>query len=134
MSYLIFSPTYIIPVYPACCAPTFKLPTHSVSLLFVYLSPKQVVVLGYLLLFSAMVSTRSSVSMMVITDDAHTNNADATNDANANADDANDANANDADAADKAEVDPFPVLTCKERRRFIEIQRIIIRTLISEFG
>ncbi len=55
------------------------------------------------------------------------------NDANANADDTNDANANDADAADKAEVDPFPVLTCKERRRFINIQRIIIRTLISEF-
>jgi hypothetical protein len=77
-----------------------------------------------------MVSTRSSVSNA---DDAHANDANATNDANANADDANDANANDADTADKAEVDPFLVLTCEERRRFIDIQRIIIRTLISEF-
>jgi hypothetical protein len=77
-----------------------------------------------------MVSTRSSASNA---DDAHANNFDANNDANANADEANDANANDADAADKTKVDPFPVLTCEERRRFIDIQRIIIRTLFSEF-
>ncbi len=88
------------------------------------------VVLGYLLFFSAMMSTRSSVSNA---DNAHANNADAANDANTNADDTNDANASNADAADKAEDDPFPVLTCKERRRFIDIQRIIIRTLISGF-
>jgi hypothetical protein len=31
------------------------------------------------------------------------------------------------------EVDPFPVLSCKEHHRFIEIQRIIIQTFISEF-
>jgi hypothetical protein len=86
-------------------------------------------VLGYLLFF-AMVSTRSSVSN---TNNAHTNDANATNDANTNADDGNDANASKADAAEKAENDPFPVLTCEERRRFIDIQRIIIRTLISEF-
>ncbi len=77
-----------------------------------------------------MVSTRSTISNA---DDTHANYSDANNNANANADDANDANANDADAADKAEVDPFPVLTCEECRRFIDIQRIIIRTLISEF-
>ncbi len=130
MSYLIFSPTYIISVYPTCCAPTFYLPTHSVSLLFVYLSPKQVVVLGYLLFFSAMVSTCSSVSNA---NNTHTNDANAANDTNTYTDDANDANGNDADAADKADVDPFLVLTCKECRRFIDIQRIIIRTLISEF-
>ncbi len=80
--------------------------------------------------FSVMVSTRSSASNA---DNAHANNADADNHANANADDANDANANDADAADKADDDPFPVLTCEERRWFLDIQRIIIRTLISEF-
>ena len=97
--------------------------------------------------FSAMVSTRSSVSVTMNADDAHANDADAANDANANADDANDANANNADAADKAngnanankddnlsdEVDPFSVLSWEERRRFIEIQQIIIQTLISEF-
>ncbi len=88
------------------------------------------VVRGYLLFFSAMVSTRSSASN---TDNAHANNADANNHANANADNANDANASKADAADKADDDPFPVLTCKERRRLLDIQRIIIRTLISEF-
>jgi hypothetical protein len=77
-----------------------------------------------------MVSTCSSVSNA---NNAHANDADAANDANANADNANEANANDADAADKAKVDPFPVLTCEERRRFIDIQRIIIQTLISEF-
>jgi hypothetical protein len=125
MSYLNFGPTYIISIYPTCCEPTFQLPTHSVRLLFVYLSPKQVVVLGYLLFFSAMVSTRSSVSVTMNADDAHANNADAANNANANVDDATNANANNADA-DKAEVDLFPGLTCKERRRFIEIQRIII--------
>jgi hypothetical protein len=71
-----------------------------------------------------MVSTRSSISNA---NDAHAN------DANTNADDANDANASDVDVAEKAKDDPFLVLTCKERRRFIDIQRIIIRTLISEF-
>ncbi len=81
-------------------------------------------------MFFAMVSTRSSVSNA---NDAHTNNADAANNANTNGDDGNDANASKADTAEKAEDDPFPVLTCKERRRFIDIQRIIIRTLISEF-
>ncbi len=86
------------------------------------------VVLGYLLFFSAMVSTHSSMSNA---DDAHDKDAHATSDANANADNANDTNANNADAADKAKVDPFPVLTCEERRRIIDIQRIIIRTLIS---
>jgi hypothetical protein len=91
-----------------------------------------VVVLGYLLFFSVMVSTCSSVSVTVNADDAHTNDADTANDTNANADNAIDANANDANA-DKAEVDPFLVLTCEERRWFIEIQWIIIRTLISEF-
>ncbi len=53
-----------------------------------------------MLFFSAMVSTRSSVSNA---DAAHANNANADNHAKANADDANDANANDADAADKAD-------------------------------
>jgi hypothetical protein len=94
-----------------------------------------VVALGCLFFF-AMVSTRSSVSNA---NDTHTNNADAVIDAdaainaNTNADDGNDANASEADAAEKAEDDPFPVLTCEERRRFIDIQWIIIRTLISEF-
>ena len=67
----------------------------------------------HLLFFSAMVSTRSSVSNA---NDAHANNVDADNNANANADDANDANANDADAADKADDDPFPVLTGKDSK------------------
>ncbi len=75
-----------------------------------------------------MVSTRSSVSNA---NDAHTNNANAAIDANTNADDGNDANASEADAAEKAKDDPFPVLTCKERCRFIDIQRIIIQTLIT---
>jgi hypothetical protein len=70
-----------------------------------------------------MVSTCSSVSNA---DEAHANDADAVNNANANVDDANDGNANDADAADKSKVDPFPVLTCEERSWFIDIQRIII--------
>jgi hypothetical protein len=88
-----------------------------------------------------MVSTCSSVSVTMNTNDAHAN------DANANVADSNNTNANDAYPADKAnsnantnrddnlldKVDPFPVLSCKERSRFIEIQRIIIRTLISEF-
>ncbi len=77
-----------------------------------------------------MVSTCSSASNA---DNAHANNADADNHANAIANDANDANANNADSADKADDDPFPVLTCEERHRFIDIQQIIIRTLISEF-
>ncbi len=82
------------------------------------------------------------------TNDAHINNADGANDANANADVSNDANANDADAAYKAngnvnankddklleEVDPFLVLSCKERSRYIEKQRVLIRSLIREFG
>jgi hypothetical protein len=88
-----------------------------------------VIVLGYLFFF-AMVSTCSSVSNA---NDAHTSNADAAIDANTNADDGNDTNASEADAAEKAKDDPFPVLTCEERHRFIDIQRIIIRTLISEF-
>ena len=68
--------------------------------------------------------------------DAHANNANAANDANADADESNYINANNADAAYKAnghatankdsvlleEVDPFPVLSCKERSRFIEKQ------------
>ena len=87
------------------------------------------VVLGYLLFF-AMVLTHSSVSNAK---DTHTSDVDAANDANTNADDGNDANASKADAAEKAEDDPFPVLTCEERCRFIDIQRIIIRTLSSEF-
>ena len=79
--------------------------------------------------------------------DAKANNADAANDANANADNASNANANHADAANVAgtnanadkdndlsdKVDPFPVLSCKKRSRFIENQRIVIRTLIREF-
>jgi hypothetical protein len=74
--------------------------------------------------------------------DAHANNA------NANADESDDANAKDADAAYKAdgnantnkddnlseEVDPFSVLSCKERSRFIEKQWIVIGSLIREFG
>ena len=83
-------------------------------------------------------------------DDADANNTDAADDANANADDvndANDANANDTGAVDKAKVndnadkdvnlldkaDPLPVLSCEEHSRFIENQRIVIRTLIREF-
>ncbi len=77
-----------------------------------------------------MVLTRSSVSNA---NDAHTNDTNTAIDANTNADDGNDANASKADAAEKAEDDPFPVLTCKERCRFIDIQWIIIRTYISEF-
>jgi hypothetical protein len=79
---------------------------------------------------------------------AHANNADATNDANTNADESDDADANNADAVYKAngnanankdttlseEVDPFPVLSCEECSRFIEKQRIVIRSLIREFG
>ena len=94
-----------------------------------------------------MVSTRSSVSVTMNADDAHANDANATNNANANADDADDADTKDADTANKAdnnantnkdnnlsdEVDPFPVLSCKEHSRFIEIQRIIIQTFICEF-
>jgi hypothetical protein len=82
------------------------------------------------------------------TNNAHTNNNDGANDANANADKSNDTNANDADAAYKAdgninankddklseEVDPFPVLSCKERSRYIEKQRVLIRNRIQEFG
>ena len=78
-----------------------------------------------------MVSTCSSVSNA---DAAHANDADAANDANAIADDANDANANNADAVDKAEVDPLPLLSCEERSRYIEKQRVLIRSLIREFG
>jgi hypothetical protein len=63
------------------------------------------------------VSTCSSASNA---DNAHANNVDAANDANANADDANDDNTNNAVAADKAKVDPFPVLSCKGRIRYIE--------------
>jgi hypothetical protein len=82
------------------------------------------------------------------TNDTHTNDADAANDANANADESANANANDADAAYKAdgninakkddklleEVDPFPVLSCEERSWYIEKQRVLIRSLIREFG
>ena len=32
------------------------------------------------------------------------------------------------------EVNPFPVLSCEERIRYIEKQRIAIRSLIEEFG
>jgi hypothetical protein len=80
-----------------------------------------------------MVSTRSSVSNA---NDAHANNVDADNNpnANANAGNANDANANNAVAADKAEVDPFPVLSWEELSRYIEKQRALIRKLIQEFG
>jgi hypothetical protein len=31
------------------------------------------------------------------------------------------------------EVDPFPVLSCEERSRYIEKQRVLIRSLIREF-
>jgi hypothetical protein len=79
---------------------------------------------------------------------AHTNNADVTNNANANTQESDDANANDADAAyiangsvnankdDKLleEVDPFPALSCEKRSRYIEKQRVLIRSLIREFG
>ena len=82
------------------------------------------------------------------TNDAHTNNADGAVGTNANADESDDTDANDADAAYKAdgninankddklseEVDPFLVLSCEERRRYIEKQRVLIRNLIQEFG
>ncbi len=84
------------------------------------------------------------------TNDAHTNNADGANDANANAnaDESDNANVNDADSAYKVddnvnankedklleEVDPFPVLSCEERSGYIEKQRVLIRSLIREFG
>ncbi len=82
------------------------------------------------------------------TNDAHTNNADGANYANANADESDDTDANDADAVYKAdgnikankddklleEVDPFPVLSCEERSRYIGKQRVLIRNLIQEFG
>ncbi len=82
------------------------------------------------------------------TNDAHTNNADGASDANANADESDNTDANDADAAYKAdgninankddklseEVDPFPVLSCKEHSRYIEKQRVLIRSLTREFG
>ena len=45
MSYLIFSPTCTIFVYPTFNERNFKVPTHPVNLLSVYLSPKQVVAL-----------------------------------------------------------------------------------------
>jgi hypothetical protein len=32
------------------------------------------------------------------------------------------------------EVNPFPVLSCEERIRYIEKQRIAIQSLIEEFG
>ena len=68
--------------------------------------------------------------------DAHASVGIAAAGANPYADNTVDANANDADAAYKAdgnanankddnlleEVDPFPVLSCKERSRFIEKQ------------
>ena len=61
MSYLIFSPTCTIFFYPTFYERNFKIPTHPVNLLFVYLSPKQVVVLHSVRLFvvSTMVTTRS---------------------------------------------------------------------------
>jgi hypothetical protein len=31
-------------------------------------------------------------------------------------------------------VNPFPVLSCEERSRYIEKQRFLIRSLIEEFG
>jgi hypothetical protein len=82
------------------------------------------------------------------TNDAHTNNANAANDTNANADESDNADANDANAAYKAnrninankddklseEIDPFPVLSCEERSRYIEKQWVLIRSLIREFG
>ena len=82
------------------------------------------------------------------TNDAHANNADAVNNANANLDKSDDADANDADAAYKAngnanankddnlseEVHSFPVLSCEECSRLIDKQRIVIRSLIREFG
>jgi hypothetical protein len=82
------------------------------------------------------------------TNEAHTNNADGANNANANADESNNADANNADAAYKAngnvnankddklseEVDLFPVLSCKECSRYIEKQWVLIRSLIREFG
>ena len=80
-------------------------------------------------------------------DAANANNANAAHDANANADDADDADTNHTDAASIAnantnadkddnlldKVDPFPVLSCKERSRLIENQWIVIGTLIREF-
>jgi hypothetical protein len=72
-----------------------------------------VVVLGYLLFFSAMVSTCSSISVTMNADDAHANNADAAYNTNANADDANNANVSDTDAADKAEDSKLPDINRK---------------------
>ena len=66
MSYLIFSPTCTIFVYPTFYECDVKIPTHPVSLLFVYLYPKQVAVLHSILLFvvfSTMMTTHSSVSV-----------------------------------------------------------------------
>ena len=66
MSYLIFSPTCTIFVYPTFYERDVKIPTHPVNLLFVHFSPKQVVVLHSVWLFvvfSTMVTTRSSISV-----------------------------------------------------------------------
>ena len=56
-----FIPTCTIFIYPTFYEYDFKIPTHPVNLLFVYLSPKQVVVLHSVRLFvvSTMVTTRS---------------------------------------------------------------------------
>ena len=66
MSYLLFSPTCTIFVYPTFYERDVKIPTHPVNLLFVHLSPKQVVVLHSIWLFvafSTMVTTHSSFSV-----------------------------------------------------------------------
>jgi hypothetical protein len=66
MSYLIFSPTCNILVYPTFYELDVRILSHPVNILVVYLSPKQMVVytrLGYFLYFSTMVITRSSVSL-----------------------------------------------------------------------
>ena len=66
MSYFIFSPTCTIFVYPTFYECDVKIPTHPVNLLFVHLSPEQVVVLHSVWLFvvfSMMVTTPSSVSV-----------------------------------------------------------------------
>ncbi len=66
MSYLIFSPTYNIFVYPTFYELDVRIPSHSVNILVIYLSPKQVVVLhsvGLFLVFSTMATTHSSVSL-----------------------------------------------------------------------
>jgi hypothetical protein len=81
-------------------------------------------------------------------EDANTNGTNAPDNANTNADNADDTDTNIANAANKAnsnvsankkdnlleEVDPFPVLSCEERSRYIEKQRVLIRSLIREFG